>query len=330
MQKSTKTIKQRGRRSRTEVRTQRFYTKSLMYRGIAIRAGSVVDGKALTEARRRLRMILLKVPVIASNLRAYGAEFHIIGKDQNTSDLPEYWHFHGKPFDGEMDVDERARGLGGLPASCGEENLLFLKDDRYFSKDICVHEFAHTIHMYGLDERACFLIESQYHRSVRKGLWKGCYANSNVKEFFAEACMWYFGTHGNPGSIKPEPKPGPQWLKKYDPGCFKLLDDLFSGRTIIEKVDLTKLKKLPVSQESKTRSKSADQRTQITFRNTTELKMKVFWLDYQGKRKHYNEIEPMSSYVQSTFATHAWLITDERNHPEAMFVAKPYPGIAFI
>ncbi|MCI0392852.1 MAG: hypothetical protein MOB07_29325 [Acidobacteria bacterium] len=41
--------------------------------------------------------------------------------------------------------DRRARGLGGHPTTCAEENLLGYPGTRYFGENIFVHEFAHGI-----------------------------------------------------------------------------------------------------------------------------------------------------------------------------------------
>jgi alpha-glucosidase len=156
------------------------------YRGIAIKAPKVVADEAVREARRRLQMMLHAVPNISANLKSHGAELHIIGKNQVTSHLLEYRHWHGKPFDRELDIDERTRGLGGIQASCGEENLLRLKQDRYLGRDICVHELAHTIHLYGLDDRLrrmidmivrhsnCWMIYSTAALTSRKFISKSC------------------------------------------------------------------------------------------------------------------------------------------------------------
>ena len=46
--------------------------------------------------------------------------------------------------------DKRARGLGGKLSSCGEENLLNLKGDRYRQENILIHEFNHAVHGHGL------------------------------------------------------------------------------------------------------------------------------------------------------------------------------------
>ena len=98
-----------------------FFTKELDYFGIPIKAPETVDDKALFEARRRMDNELKYIPNARYNLKMAGAELHIIGKDQNTSDLPEWRSAKGKPFDGKLTIDERTRGMGGLMTSCGEE-----------------------------------------------------------------------------------------------------------------------------------------------------------------------------------------------------------------
>jgi hypothetical protein len=105
-----------------------FYAKLLDYDGIPIKAPKQVSDEALFQARARLAMMLEKLPAVRRKLKAAGAELHIIGKNQVTSDLPEHRHLKGKPFDGKLTVDERTRGLGGLLTSCGEENLLRLRE----------------------------------------------------------------------------------------------------------------------------------------------------------------------------------------------------------
>jgi alpha-glucosidase len=213
-----------------------FYAKELDYEGIPIKAPAVVADAALFAARDRLTSLLQHLPEARRNLHAAGAELHIIGKDQVTSDLPEHEHLKGKPFDGNLTVDQRTRGLGGRLTSCGEENLLKLPGDRYAGRDICIHEFAHCLQDYGLSDDVRQKIREQYHRSLDKGLWKGSYAASNVSEFFAELTMWYFGTHGDLHMTGPKPENGPEGLKQYDPEAYTLLDDLYTGRIPVARV----------------------------------------------------------------------------------------------
>jgi hypothetical protein len=207
-----------------------FYTKRLDYHGIPIKAHKDVADEALTEAKSRLATMLDKLPTVRQKLEKAGAELHIIGRNQVTSDLPEHRHLKGKPFDGNLTVDQRTRGLGGLLTSCGEENLLRLRQDRYRGRDICIHEFAHSIFNHGTPQSVRQKIRQQCKDSLAKGLWIDSYAGSNVNEFFAELSMWYFGTHGDLGMKGKKPANGREGLKAYDPEAFALLDDFYSGK----------------------------------------------------------------------------------------------------
>ena len=91
---------------------QGFFSKEIVVRGIRILAHADVSDAAVDEAARRLDRQLSRCPEIAANMAVQGAEMHVIGKDQQVSDLPEHRHLKGKPFDGAKTVDERARGLG--------------------------------------------------------------------------------------------------------------------------------------------------------------------------------------------------------------------------
>jgi alpha-glucosidase len=211
---------------------QDFFSKLLDYEGIPIKAPKEVVDEALFAAKARLSMMLVNLPEVRSKLRRAGAELHIIGRGQVTTDLPEWRRDKGKPlaeYNG-LTRDERTRGMGGRLASCGEENLLKLENDRYKGRDICVHEFAHNIFQYGITSETRDKFKEQYQRSLAKGLWEKSYAGSNADEFFAELTMWYFGTHGDLNMTGAKPESGPQGLKKYDPQAFALFDEFYSGR----------------------------------------------------------------------------------------------------
>ncbi len=210
---------------------QWFFSKCMYYAGIPILAHEIVSDEALRVAYRRLARMLDSIPDVTRRLERAGAELHIIGRTQVTTDLPEFRDQKGRPLRKEhgATLDDRTRGMGGLLASCGEENLLQLPDDRYRGRDICVHEFAHTIYQYGLTAEWRRSWEEQFRASLARGRWRGSYAASNPHEFFAELCMWYFGTHGDLGMPDPKPSPGPEGLKAYDPEAFARLDALFGG-----------------------------------------------------------------------------------------------------
>jgi alpha-L-arabinofuranosidase len=209
-----------------------FFSKAVYYRGIPIKSSKEVVDEALLAARDRLTIMLANLPGVCENLRAAHAELHIIGRNQVTSDLPEWRFEKGKPlpeYNG-LTIDQRTRGMGGRISSCGEENLLKLEKDRYSGRDICVHEFSHCIYQFGIPRDVRNRFRRQYKASLAKGLWDKAYAASNDDEFFAELAMWYFGTHGDLHMTGPKPANGPAGLKAYDPEAFALFDDFFSGR----------------------------------------------------------------------------------------------------
>lgn len=211
---------------------QEFFSKEVDFHGIPIKAHAVVCDEAMFEAYNRLNRMLQHLPTILTNLVAAKVELHIIGKDQVTTDLPEWRHDKGIPlaeYNG-LTRDERTRGMGGRLVSCGEENLLRLEKDHYRGRDICVHEFAHVVRNYGMSGKIRQKFNDQLHRSTAKGLWVGGYAASNADEFFSELSMWYFGTHGDMRMNEPKPKDGPEGLKAYDPEAYSLFDDFYQGR----------------------------------------------------------------------------------------------------
>jgi alpha-glucosidase len=216
-----------------------FFSKLLDFHGIPIKAPAVVVDEAVYAAYDHLSLLLSNQPMVISNLAAAGVELHIIGRDQVTTDLPEWRRDKGKPlaeYNG-LTRDQRTRGMGGRLTSCGEENLLKLENDRYRGRDICLHEFSHSIRNYGISRDVRARFNEQYTNSLAKGLWVKSYAGSNPDEFFAEMTMWYFGTHGDLHMTGPKPENGPEGLRKYDPEAYALLDEFYSGRIKVPKVE---------------------------------------------------------------------------------------------
>jgi hypothetical protein len=204
-----------------------------------VKAHADVSDAAMVEAARRIIRLLRHIPVVRDNLIARGVEHHIIGVNQQCSDLPEWRHMKGEAVPdrtgtGTMLFDDRVRGMGGIVSSSGEDNLLQLPDERYADhRDICSHEFAHGIHMGGLSDDVVKIIADQYEKTG--GLWPS-YAGTNEYEYFAELTMWFFGTRGDYGSITPQPEPGPRWLQKHDPDGFALIDAFYNGRLPVRRI----------------------------------------------------------------------------------------------
>lgn len=245
-----------------------------------------------------------------------GVEFHIIGKSQETSDLPEFRYLKGltysDPYNGvETDIDERTRGMAGpLYASCGEENLLKLSQDRYGDgSDVCIHEFAHTIMSTGLDSILRQKIYAQFKQSVSNGLWKGVYESVDPTEYWAELTTWYFGFHGEYakfGSIygKNIMKDGPEGLQEYDPDGFKLLDSIYSG-TLQPKRLLSRPNMIVPEGIA---SVSSKQKAIFKVINNEQNEIKLYWINYQAKPIFSRSVAAKSSIKVSTNSLNVWLI----------------------
>lgn len=307
-----------------------FFDKIIDYQGISIKASANVDSRALVVARQKLDTMLRNAPDIVFNLKERWCELHIIGAAQQPSDLPELRKWKGKPFEGTLSIDERTRGVGGRLASCGEENLLHLKGDRYYDRDICFHEFAHTLMEYGLDEELRKRIKKQYLRSKEAGLWPGCYALNNEGEFWAELSMWYFGSRGDFGKITPAPELGKEWLKRYDAEAYKLLDDIYSGRLKPQREQAETLKAIDVSKEKSMKSENGSTPIKLRFVNLTDKPLKLFWLNYDGARKFYASVEPLSEVELHTYASHPWVVTDSNDAAIAIYCGSNKNAVARI
>ncbi len=312
---------------------QNFFAKELLCHSIPILGSKNVSDKAFKIACYRISRMLRHIPVVRDNLISAGAKVEIIATNEQVSDLPAWRHFKGKPFRAHPNekvyasVDQRVRGFGGIPMSCGEENLLKLPSDRYkYHRDICTHEFAHTILSYGLSKNIQALVKKQYQASMARGLWKTAYASTNVDEFFAELSMWYFGSRGDYGHIKPSPRPGKKWFKQYDPDAYKLLDNIYSGREDIKPINYVILPLIPGSQAQNLHSGNGSQDTEVIIVNKTSHSYKLYWIDFNGKRKLYGDIYPGGVTAENTFASHLWLITDKNGQSVALFRAQSQPG----
>jgi hypothetical protein len=119
---------------------------------------------------------------------------------------------------------------------------------------------------------------------------------------------------------------GRAWLGEHDPAACALLDDLYSGRIpIADRV----WKLLPLVAPEKAislRSGESQKTTSLIARNLRPAKCQIFWLDFSGRRVSYGEMEPFGIWSGRTFATHAWLFTDEAGRPLAGVVTDPEPG----
>lgn len=209
-----------------------YYVKAAYFRGIPVVGTSKVDERAFRVLIATFGKMLAKVPdepLIA--MAKQGSYYIILGKEEGQTDPPEYSYLRE---DKKTDWNKRARGLGGLVTSGGEENILELPSDRYRGESILIHEFAHTLANYAFSKTLPTFkpeLRKIYKEALAKGLWKDTYSATNFDEYWAEGVQMYFDC------ARSAPKPNGvhneicnrEGLKAYDPGLYHLVDTAFGG-----------------------------------------------------------------------------------------------------
>jgi VHL beta domain len=296
-----------------------FFVKYVDCGGLFIRSARVVDDLALQLACGKVAKMLSRAQQAKANLLEWQAELHIIGRNQQTSDLPELHCSSGKDWDKKthQDIDQRTRGVGGLYSSCGEENLLGLPSDRYRGgSDICVHEFAHTVMNFGLDDALRRGIEEQHGRAKSAGLWNALYAATNPREYWAELSMWYFGAHGDRGATGPAD--GSAALAAYDADGYALLDKIYSGRL---RPSAVKIEPVHIASGSgELRSVASKAEALVVLLNNSSSVYSVRWLNFKGQPIDYGRLESMSYRAVQTYLTHAWELKETASNRISQFV----------
>jgi hypothetical protein len=217
-----------------------FYTQIERVRGFPIVASAKVNPYALKEAVFICDLMLAKRPDVLQAMVESGSRLSILSYREFTSDLPEFGGFGNEPvtgfeaFSSKDFWDARARGTGGSEtdpfATCAEENLLSFPGDPYVAENILIHEFAHSIHLRGLnnvDPTFDTRLEQTYTAAMKAGLWKTKYASVNRYEYFAEGVQSWFDNNRendhdhNHVNTRAE-------LIEYDPALAALCREVFS------------------------------------------------------------------------------------------------------
>ncbi len=87
--------------------------------------------------------------------------------------------------------------------------------------------------------------------------------------------------------------------------------------------------KLPIDRELRP-SRRTGPETEITFVNTFDFDVELFWLDTEGNRQSYGLLKRGQEKAQHTFAGHAWLVARPGGSTLAVFEATDAPARAVI
>lgn len=174
-----------------------FYARHLDCSGLPILGSEKVSEYALQEAAYLIDHILNGRDDLRQAIAEAGVRVVVMAPDEYTTNVPEHSDLEPSSY-----WDRRARGLGATrqrPAvSCGAENLLGLPGDPYAAENILIHEFAHTIHLMGLDRVDPTFddrLDAAYRAALEEGLWAGTYAATHRSEYWAEAVQSWFDTN---------------------------------------------------------------------------------------------------------------------------------------
>jgi hypothetical protein len=227
-----------------------FYKKYTDAAGIAVLSSDKVPDAALLVARDIVVHMLANRPDIREAMVAERWRVGVMAQSESTTDIPEHRHLKKPGIEEVTDVerahydkiakltdkqywDKRARGLGGNPTTCAEENLLGYPETRYFGENIFVHEFSHAIHqaIQKADPKLAAEIEQAYKDAMAIGLWKGSYGTTNSFEYWAEGTQFWF--YSNYEYVDDERHiNSPLDLLRYDPKLYELLGRVYPDHHI--------------------------------------------------------------------------------------------------
>ena len=197
-----------------------FYQQWIDVDGYPVVASENVNPYAVKEAAWLIRQLMSHRPDVLQVMVQNEASHSVMAYNEMTTQLPV--HSHLRP---DFYWDRRARGLGGRESSSGEENLLNYPGDPYDGYHVMIHEFSHSVHLDGLntadpgfDDR----LRKAFDAAIAKGLWKGTYASTNRREYWAEGVQAWFRAQFEHIDINTRAE-----LKEYDPVLAQLIAEVF-------------------------------------------------------------------------------------------------------
>ena len=216
---------------RDELQLSPAYHKCVMLRSFPIVGSDKVSDFAMLEAAFLVEAMLAERPELLDALARNKVRLAVMATGELTTDVPEHSDLKPATY-----WNKRARGLGPTPqrpaVSCAEENLLCHEGDPYKGENILIHEFAHAVHLMGVnsvDPTFDARLAAVYKNAMTAGRWKGTYGATNKEEYFAEGVQSWFecnrcGTHEhNDVGTRAE-------VKAYDPELARLIGEVFGDR----------------------------------------------------------------------------------------------------
>ncbi len=200
------------------------YTRQAEANGISIVASRGVDPDALDAAKDTIEDLFANND-LEDLLVSEGAYVIITDGDEGILDLPE---FSCLSEERSASIIEHACGIADRAdypvVTVNEWDLLNDRRGPCGGSNILYHELGHLVQGWSLDPQDYLDVKYLYQTALDAGKYDDMYASTNPNEYFAEATQAYFIGTGPRGNQNRD------WLEKYDPELFELVDRVYNGR----------------------------------------------------------------------------------------------------
>ncbi|MCX5207781.1 hypothetical protein OG689_00340 [Kitasatospora sp. NBC_00240] len=212
------------------------------------RAAQPVSARAQARAQAER---MLQDPDVAATLLKSGAGIVVVPKDVSMTSVNAFHGLRGTTAAGASGGGrgwDDVRGSGGRRAAVTEENLLgentSVGNATHYADgySTTTHEFAHTVHQYGLPAPDRAAITSSYQGKLNdpNAAWTDGprqdlhgnpvdnYGSRDELEYFAQVTNAYLGTnHGTDPHTGQQRNNGPAWVRANEPALLPLLERLY-------------------------------------------------------------------------------------------------------
>ena len=336
-----------------------FYKKYLSCRGFPIVSSGKVSDYALLEAAHVIEQMLGTRQDILDAMTDNKVRLVIMAPDEFTTDVPEhsdlepkaYWDKRARGLGATsrrpaVSVgEENVLGYAGDPYAT--ESILVHE----FAHAL------HQMGIRTVDPDFQLKLDQTFNRSTLAGLWKGKYAGTNSSEYWAEAVQSWFDTNreNDPEHNHVDTR---EELQEHDPGIAALVESIFgdgewryshprerlddphlegyqpesapafswpkemiAAYEAIERGDgLKAVEMQPIEKLARdAATKDSGRTVSLRIENKRGDQVSVYWIGFDGIRRHYGDLDPGRRKNQQTYGSHLWVVLDERGKEMGWF-----------